>query len=143
MVFAGNIVIDRGIRGGEPTSNMHLELVPCESCSTSTTIRSGSVNIGTDSVVCLFHPPSLESKLTCAISLGELGVPRRLNIPRACCMTIIEVLPSTRTSIVSRLVPTRKRKPTVHDYLQIVEQSMHDFQCMGTGHPSLFLGESI
>ena len=28
VVSAGNIVIDRRIWGGEPTSNIHLELVP-------------------------------------------------------------------------------------------------------------------
>ena len=44
---------------------------------------------------------------------------------------------------VSRLIATRERKPTIHDYLQIVEQSMDDFQCVGTSHPSLFLGESV
>jgi len=58
-------------------------------------------------------------------------------------MATIDALPSTQTSIVSRLIATRVRKPTVHDYFQIVEQSMDDLQCVGTGHPSLFLGESV
>jgi len=141
MVFAGNIVIDRGIRGGEPTSNMHLELVPCESCPTSATVVT--VNIGTYSAICLFHPPSLELKLTCAISIGKFGVSYRLDIPRARFMATIDALPSTQTSLFHRLRATRVRKPTVHDDLQIVEQSMDDVQCVGTSHQSLFLGESI
>ena len=141
MIFTGNIVIDRRIWGGEPTSNMHLELVPYELCSTLTTVIS--VNIETDSAICLFHPPSLESKLRPAISFGEVGVPYSLNTPRACCMTVIDTLPSTQTSLVSRLIATKVRNLTIHDYLQIVEQSMDDLQRVGTSHPSLFLGESV
>jgi len=38
---------------------------------------------------------------------------------------------------------TRIGNPTIHDYLQIVEQSMNNFQCVADGHPSFLLGKSV
>ena len=62
VVSAGNIVIDWRIWGGEPTSNIYLELVPWELRSASTTI---SINFRTNYETCLCHLQSLESQLTC------------------------------------------------------------------------------
>jgi hypothetical protein len=58
-------------------------------------------------------------------------------------MAIIDALPSTQTRLVGHLIATRVKNLTTQDYLQIVEQSVNDFQCESTGHSSLFLGESV
>ena len=58
-------------------------------------------------------------------------------------MAIIDALPSTHMSLVGHLIATGVKNLTIQNYLQIVEQSVDDLQCVSTGHSSLFLGESI
>ena len=48
-----------------------------------------------------------------------------------------------RTHQLDCLMNTRIGHPTIHDYLQIVEQSMNNFQCVADGHPSFLLGRSV
>ena len=58
-------------------------------------------------------------------------------------MAIVDALPSTQTGLVNPSIVNKMRYPTIHDDLQIVEQSMDDLQCVGASHPGLLQGESV
>jgi len=73
----------------------------------------------------------------------RLGVPRRSNIPRACCTPCVDTFPSAPISPVSFLVASKVMFLTIPDNLQIVGQSMDDFQRASTRRQSFFLGESV
>ena len=70
----------------------------------------------------------------------RLGVPRRSNIPRACCAPCVDAAP---ISLVSSLVASRVRFLTILDNLQIVGQSMDNFQRVSTSRQGFFLGEAV
>jgi len=58
-------------------------------------------------------------------------------------MAIVDALPSTQTSLVNPPIVNKIRYPTIHDGLQIAEQSMDDLQCVGASHSSLLQGKSV
>ena len=70
----------------------------------------------------------------------RLVVPRQSNIPRVCCTPCVDAAP---ISLVSRLDASRVRFLTIFDNLQIVGQSMDDFQRASTSRQSFFLGELV
>jgi len=73
----------------------------------------------------------------------EIGGPRRSNIPRACCTPCVDAFPSGPIRFVSRLVASKVKFLTIPDNLQIVGQSMDDFQRASTSRQSFFLGQLI
>ena len=70
----------------------------------------------------------------------RLGIPRRSDIPRACCTPCVDAAPII---LVSRLVASRGGFLTILDNLQIVGQSMDDFQRASASRQSFFLGEAV
>jgi len=138
---ACDVVVCRWVWWGEPTSDVPLELITCEVRLAWRAQLPRVIHILTFHSVyffcCLLYHNYHASSI-----LGHLDDAYRRNIPRAARTLSVVTLPSIQTNL-SCLIAIKVCSRTIHDYLQIVEDSVDHFQSMSYGHPSFRLCESV